>query len=414
MRPWSTARRRVSGGAHAFVEVTSRRLEVDLGPSQQCVSEYETSFQMLDMSHSDGRLARVRHAPDHWMRPELIAARERRQHLNSYGRREQPFEIFFMSRQSINEQRTCLDHLVEVRIRPLITSQLECFGNGSGLDFLFGDARCGPGPSPVMKGNRHDCVSLKHAFQAISQGGLKASTGNPRGEETDMATLLLLTNDMRSSAEILPALELLPHQVKVAQAEATALLDAPAADVILLDARRDLVGARSLCRLIETTGKEAPLLVIAHEGGLAALSADWGFDDLLLATAGPAEVDVRLRLAMTPTVATNVDPVIQSGNIMIDEAGYSAKLNGVQLDLTYTEFELLKYLAQHPGRVFSRQQLLSDVWGYDYYGGTRTVDVHVRRLRAKLGPEYESVIGTVRNVGYRFVTPAEESARLTG
>ena len=80
-----------------------------------------------------------------------------------------------------------------------------------------------------------------------------------------MATLLLLTNDMRSSAEILPALELLPHHVKVAQAEATALLDAPAADVILLDARQDLVGAWSLCRLIETTGKEAPLLVIAHE-----------------------------------------------------------------------------------------------------------------------------------------------------
>jgi DNA-binding response OmpR family regulator len=92
---------------------------------------------------------------------------------------------------------------------------------------------------------------------------------------------------------------------------------------------------------------------------------------------------------------------------VIDEAAYSAKLNGEQLDLTYTEFELLKYLAQHPGRVFSRQQLLSDVWGYDYYGGTRTVDVHVRRLRAKLGPEYEAVIGTVRNVGYRFVIQPE-------
>ena len=227
-----------------------------------------------------------------------------------------------------------------------------------------------------------------------------------------MATLLLLTNDMHASGEILPALELLPHTVKVAAAEATALLDAPPADVILLDARRDLVGARSLCRLIETTGKESPLLVIASEGGLTALSSDWGFDDLLLATAGPAEVDVRLRLAMSPSVASSVDPVIQSGNILIDEAGYSAKLNGVQLDLTYTEFELLKYLAQHPGRVFSRQQLLSDVWGYDYYGGTRTVDVHVRRLRAKLGPEYESVIGTVRNVGYRFVTPVEDSSRF--
>src|SRR4030095_3793019 len=106
-----------------------------------------------------------------------------------------------------------------------------------------------------------------------------------------MATLLLLTNDMRSSAEILPALELLSHHVKVAQAEATALLDAPSADVIMLDARRDLVGALSLCRLMETPGKEAPLLVIVGEGGLAALSADWGFDDLLLTSAGPAEVD---------------------------------------------------------------------------------------------------------------------------
>lgn len=225
-----------------------------------------------------------------------------------------------------------------------------------------------------------------------------------------MAILLLLTNDRHYSGEILPALDLLPHQVKIAPAEATALLDAPAADVILLDARRDLVGARSLCRLMETTGKEAPLLVIVSEGGLAALSADWGFDDLLLTTAGPAEVDVRLRLAMSPAARSAGEPLIQSGSIVIDEAGYSAKLNGVQLDLTYTEFELLKYLAQHPGRVFSRQQLLSDVWGYDYYGGTRTVDVHVRRLRAKLGPEYESMIGTVRNVGYRFVTPTEDGA----
>ena len=224
-----------------------------------------------------------------------------------------------------------------------------------------------------------------------------------------MATLLLLTNDMHVSSEILPALELLPHQIRVAQAEATALLDAPSADVILLDARRDLVGARSLCRLMDTTGKESPLLVVVSEGGLAALSRDWGFDDILLNTAGPAEVDIRIRLAMSPAANSVGEPVIQSGNIVIDEAGYSAKVNGVQLDLTYTEFELLKYLAQHPGRVFSRQQLLSDVWGYDYFGGTRTVDVHVRRLRAKLGPEHESVIGTVRNVGYRFVAQGEDA-----
>lgn len=96
---------------------------------------------------------------------------------------------------------------------------------------------------------------------------------------------------------------------------------------------------------------------------------------------------------------------IRNGDLSVDEATYSAKLKGRVLDLTFKEFELLKYLAQHPGRVFTRAQLLQEVWGYDYFGGTRTVDVHVRRLRAKLGPEHEALIGTVRNVGYRFVTP---------
>jgi DNA-binding response OmpR family regulator len=95
---------------------------------------------------------------------------------------------------------------------------------------------------------------------------------------------------------------------------------------------------------------------------------------------------------------------IKAGELLINEATYSAKLRGRTLDLTFKEFELLKFLAQHPGRVFSRDQLLREVWGYDYFGGTRTVDVHVRRLRAKLGPENENLIGTVRNVGYRYVT----------
>ena len=97
----------------------------------------------------------------------------------------------------------------------------------------------------------------------------------------------------------------------------------------------------------------------------------------------------------------------------------SARRRGRVLDLTFKEFELLKFLAQHPGRVFTRAHLLQEVWGYDYFGGTRTVDVHVRRLRAKLGPEHEALIGTVRNVGYRFVpvkgVPEDrESADLLG
>ena len=98
-----------------------------------------------------------------------------------------------------------------------------------------------------------------------------------------------------------------------------------------------------------------------------------------------------------PTAAST-----QAGELVIDEHSYSAKLRGRPLDLTYREFELLKYLAQHPGRVFTRAQLLQEVWGYDYFGGTRTVDVHVRRLRAKLGTEHEALIGTVRNVGYKL------------
>ncbi len=143
------------------------------------------------------------------------------------------------------------------------------------------------------------------------------------------------------------------------------------------------------------------------------VTADWGVDEVLLAGAGPAEVEARLRLATGRlTLARSEDGsqahVIRGGDLEIDEASYSARLDGRSLDLTFKEFELLKYLAQHPGRVFSRQQLLQEVWGYDYFGGTRTVDVHVRRLRAKLRPEHEALIGTVRNVGYRFVLPSTE------
>ena len=124
---------------------------------------------------------------------------------------------------------------------------------------------------------------------------------------------------------------------------------------------------------------------------------------------GPAEIDARLRLLVGRRGgAADQESAgkVNLGELVIDEGTYTARLRGRPLDLTYKEFELLKYLAQHAGRVFTRAQLLQEVWGYDFFGGTRTVDVHVRRLRAKLGPEYESLIGTVRNVGYKAVRPA--------
>ncbi|WP_127479628.1 response regulator transcription factor [Nocardioides pantholopis] len=228
-----------------------------------------------------------------------------------------------------------------------------------------------------------------------------------------MSALLLLTSALQTSTEVLPALGLLGHQVKILPAEGSALLEAPDSDLLLVDGRQDLAHARDLCRLIRTTGTDVPVLLVVTEGGLAVVNQDWGMDDVVLHTCGPAELGARIKLAIGRLAAQReaADPdahLIRSGEVLVDEATYTAKVGGRALDLTFKEFELLKFLAQHPGRVFTRQQLLQEVWGYDYFGGTRTVDVHVRRLRAKLGPENETLIGTVRNVGYRFVLPAKE------
>jgi DNA-binding response OmpR family regulator len=220
-----------------------------------------------------------------------------------------------------------------------------------------------------------------------------------------VSDLLLLTGAVEPAAEILPSLGLLLHTVRVGPPEVPALPDAPPADAILVDARRDLARARNLCLMLRTASLDAPVLAVLTEGGLAAVTAEWGADDVILHTAGPAEVEARLRLAIgrKASVAPAARDEIRSGDLAIDEATYTARLRARALDLTFKEFELLKFLAQHPGRVFTRAHLLQEVWGYDYFGGTRTVDVHVRRLRAKLGTEHESLIGTVRNVGYRFV-----------
>lgn len=225
-----------------------------------------------------------------------------------------------------------------------------------------------------------------------------------------MAHVLLLTNTHGASAEVLPALALLQHQVRILPAEASVLVDVPANDIVFIDARRDLPAAKSLTRLLTSTGVGSPVIAITTDGGLSAMSAEWGVDDVILDSAGPAEIEARIRIAIGEYMAIRsaADPTtgeIRTGEVVIDEGTYTAKVKGRSLDLTFKEFELLKYLAQHPGRVFTRAQLLQEIWGYDYFGGTRTVDVHIRRLRAKLGPEFESIIGTVRNVGYRFTLP---------
>ncbi|SEB52233.1 winged helix-turn-helix transcriptional regulator [Microbacterium hydrocarbonoxydans] len=215
-----------------------------------------------------------------------------------------------------------------------------------------------------------------------------------------MAQVLVLTHAPLTE-QVLPALELLSHRVRQIPAEPAQLVSAPDYDIVIVDGRTDLVGAKSLCRLLRATGQDAPLLLVVTEGGMSALSGEWGIDDVLLSTAGPAETDARVRLALARRDEVAEPSRVQASGVTIDEQSYSAKLRGRPLDLTYKEFQLLHFLATHPSRVFTREQLLSEVWGYDYFGGTRTVDVHVRRLRAKLGDQ-EQIIGTVRNVGYRF------------
>lgn len=225
-----------------------------------------------------------------------------------------------------------------------------------------------------------------------------------------MAHLLILTPD--GANDVLPALALLDHRVRTIAAEPALLVNAPPCDIIIVDARADLACAKSLCKILHTTGLTVPLLLVVTEGGLTTVNAEWGADDILLTTVGPAEVEARLRLALGRRAVEHTANKIVASGVTIDEGSYSAKVHGRVLNLTFKEFELLRFLAMHPNRVFTREQLLSEVWGVDYFGGTRTVDVHVRRLRAKLG-DHESVIGTVRNVGYRFnVVDEDDSERI--
>ena len=222
--------------------------------------------------------------------------------------------------------------------------------------------------------------------------------------------LLLLTADPLPAA-VLPAVDLLPIKVRAAAPEAASLVTSGPYDLVLLDARHDLAAARTLCRLLGTDGLAVSILAIVTEGGMVAIGPEWGVADVVLASAGPAEVHARLRLLAARTAGSANSGMITLGELTIEEDTYTARLRGRALELTYKEFELLKFLAQHPGRVFTREQLVTEVWGYDFFGGTRTVDVHVRRLRAKLGPEHEALIGTVRNVGYKVVPPTRTAIR---
>jgi DNA-binding response OmpR family regulator len=168
----------------------------------------------------------------------------------------------------------------------------------------------------------------------------------------------------------------------------------------------DSESAWAFCRSLRQhdAGTTRVLLLVAGSqlGGLEL--RDDLYDDFCLTPFHPAELESRLRhlLWASGSVAVSRSDLVEYSDLVLNLETYQATIARRPLDLTYMEYELLKFLAQNPGKVFTREILLSRVWGYEYYGGARTVDVHIRRLRAKLGEEYAGLIATVRSVGYRF------------
>ena len=181
--------------------------------------------------------------------------------------------------------------------------------------------------------------------------------------------------------------------------------------MIVVDAGDDLVAGTRAVRKLRAGGPlaEVPVLLALTLARLPALDFSAGFDDFVLEPLVPAELYARLRQLDWRTAAFGSDEVLKLDELVIDIAGHEARLGGRRLALTHQEFELLRFLAQHRGRAFTRDQLLERVWGYRYEGGTRTVDIHVRRVRAKLGPVAGGLIETVRNHGYKFRSRAARS-----
>lgn len=207
-------------------------------------------------------------------------------------------------------------------------------------------------------------------------------------------------------ADVVAALEGAGYPHRAVVDEQAALAHEPedgwAGAIVCADA--DPEAAFALCRALRKRDVPLePLLLVLSADQLSDLELREDlFDDFCLAPLRPAELKRRLEHLFWRTGRGTRPELVEYGELLLNLETYQAAIAGKPLDLTYMEYELLKFLASHPGKVFTRETLLSRVWGYEYYGGARTVDVHIRRLRAKLGEEHANLIQTVRSVGYRF------------
>jgi DNA-binding response OmpR family regulator len=222
-----------------------------------------------------------------------------------------------------------------------------------------------------------------------------------RADEDPTMPFLALLSD-RTPHVALPALLEVAPDVKIEPLSAASLghvLELEP-EAILVDAGENPAQAWSLLTALRDRDARVPVAVILERDQLERSPWHEVADELVYPGAPAAELRVRLAM-LRRRAGTGDGTVIRLGALAIDTETYRVTASGRPLDLTFKEFELLRYLAQRPGRVSTRPALLREVWGYDFYGGTRTVDVHVRRLRSKLGPEHEHLIETVRSVGYR-------------
>ena len=176
-------------------------------------------------------------------------------------------------------------------------------------------------------------------------------------------------------------------------------------DVIVADLERSTTDAAKLCHALrrDASLKAIPLILFVPEDRVDQLDFGWGFDEYLTLPVSGKRLNERVKFLMWRLNRVQLKDGFSRDGLVVDFERYEVHVQGAPVDLTYKEFELLKFLATHPGQVFTREALLNKVWGYDYYGGTRTVDVHIRRLRAKIERE-TAFIDTVRNVGYKFIS----------
>ncbi len=223
-----------------------------------------------------------------------------------------------------------------------------------------------------------------------------------------MPFLALLTD--RTLPTALPGLPELHLDVKLEPLSVASLdhLLAIEPEAVFVDAGEHPAQAWSVLQALRARDARMPAVLIIERDQLERYPWHELADEFVYPGAPAAELGVRLAMLRHRSGAGD-GTVIRHGPLALDTETYRVTASGRSLELTFKEFELLRFLASRPGRVFTRPALLREVWGYDFYGGTRTVDVHVRRLRAKLGPEHEHLIETVRGVGYRAGDPEQRS-----